>query len=372
MKAKHTFFTTVLFVVSFVVHIGMSPLRLHAQVGPGGQQPDPDYYPLKVGTTWRYHLSPKVDELNELYQGDVLVTVSRVENFFRTPLAVLEEGVDGRVTTIEYLNADPLLGIPNSQLGILSRYRVGSRWYELPMLLLKYPADKAAPWEQDWAVGDVHGWTNLPRAGQHRTSVRGQVLGSEGVTVPAGKYETVKASFRVTNSVGVEQSEVVWFAPHVGMVKRTVNSSRKNVLDRTTFNIELTNFEQGDGRAVQGDTKDKLVGKAPAKVITNSVGMKLTLIPAGEFIMGFQDDDGQMEEFPKHVVWITRPFYLGVTEVTRGQFRRFVEDEVGYRTEAERDGKGGRGWNEAAGKSSKTRSTLGRTLVSSRPTSIRW
>ena len=36
---------------------------------------------------------------------------------------------------------------------------------------------------------------------------------------------------------------------------------------------------------------------------------------------------------------------MGVTEVTRGQFRLFVDAE-GYRTEAEKDGKGGYGWNE--------------------------
>ena len=40
---------------------------------------------------------------------------------------------------------------------------------------------------------------------------------------------------------------------------------------------------------------------------------------------------------------ITRPFYLGVYEVTVGQFRQFVE-ATDYRTEAERDGEGGWGW----------------------------
>ncbi len=79
--------------------------------------------------------------------------------------------------------------------------------------------------------------------------------------------------------------------------------------------------------------------------------MRLTLIPAGEFLMGSPaDDDWSVDnEEPQHRVRITRPFYLGATEVTRGQFRRFV-DEAGYQTEAEKDGKGGRGWNEAAKK----------------------
>jgi formylglycine-generating enzyme required for sulfatase activity len=91
------------------------------------------------------------------------------------------------------------------------------------------------------------------------------------------------------------------------------------------------------------------------RTITNSIGMTLTLIPPGEFMMGSDatDTDAQDDEFldkasgkkEKHRVRITRPFHLGVTEVTRGQFRRFVDD-AGYRTEAEKDGKGGYGWNE--------------------------
>jgi formylglycine-generating enzyme required for sulfatase activity len=57
--------------------------------------------------------------------------------------------------------------------------------------------------------------------------------------------------------------------------------------------------------------------------IPNSVGMKLVLIPAGEFWMGSPDSDqyAKDDEKPQHQVRITRPFYLGVTEVTQGQYR---------------------------------------------------
>jgi formylglycine-generating enzyme required for sulfatase activity len=85
--------------------------------------------------------------------------------------------------------------------------------------------------------------------------------------------------------------------------------------------------------------------------ITNTVGMKLVPIPAGEFLMGSTDSDKEAEdeEQPRHRVRITRPFYLGATEVTVGQFRKVVES-TGLRTEAETDGKGGFGWNEATAK----------------------
>ena len=83
------------------------------------------------------------------------------------------------------------------------------------------------------------------------------------------------------------------------------------------------------------------------RVLTNSIDAKLALIPAGEFLMGScrATTRPRIDEKPQHRVRITRPFYLGVTEVTRGQFRGFV-DETGYQTEAEKDGKGGWGWNE--------------------------
>jgi len=65
---------------------------------------------------------------------------------------------------------------------------------------------------------------------------------------------------------------------------------------------------------------------AAANVITNSIGMKLTLIPAGEFMMGSPDSDSKARsiEKPQHRVRITKPFYLGVTEVTQGQYGKVM------------------------------------------------
>jgi formylglycine-generating enzyme required for sulfatase activity len=100
------------------------------------------------------------------------------------------------------------------------------------------------------------------------------------------------------------------------------------------------------------------------KQITNSIGMKLTLIPAGEFKMGSgesaeetaafwnknYDLDSSMavfckDEHPQHRVRITNPFFLGTYHVTRGQFRQFVNDS-GYKTDAEKGEKpGGWGWD---------------------------
>lgn len=56
---------------------------------------------------------------------------------------------------------------------------------------------------------------------------------------------------------------------------------------------------------------------------TNGIGMQLVLIPAGEFAMGSPDadKDAQDDEKPRHSVRITKPFYLGTTEVTQGQYQ---------------------------------------------------
>jgi len=100
------------------------------------------------------------------------------------------------------------------------------------------------------------------------------------------------------------------------------------------------------------------------KQITNSIGMKLTLIPSGEFKMGSRESaeataaffnktygedlltaDLFKDEHPQHRVRITKPFYLGTYHVTRGQFRQFVADTA-YKTDAEKGERPGAwGWD---------------------------
>ena len=56
--------------------------------------------------------------------------------------------------------------------------------------------------------------------------------------------------------------------------------------------------------------------------LTNAVGMEFVIIPAGRFIMGCSQGDGQCyaDEKPQHEVQITRSFQLGKYEVTQGQW----------------------------------------------------
>ena len=75
------------------------------------------------------------------------------------------------------------------------------------------------------------------------------------------------------------------------------------------------------------------------------VTLKLKLIEAGTFLMGSPvGEEGRLESEFQHEVEITNPYYIGVYTVTRGQFRAFV-DSSGYKTEAEKDGEGGYGYN---------------------------
>lgn len=55
--------------------------------------------------------------------------------------------------------------------------------------------------------------------------------------------------------------------------------------------------------------------------LTNSIGMKLNLIPAGTFMMGSPPSETERRDNEtQHRVTLTKPYYLGTTEVTQGQW----------------------------------------------------
>jgi formylglycine-generating enzyme required for sulfatase activity len=61
------------------------------------------------------------------------------------------------------------------------------------------------------------------------------------------------------------------------------------------------------------------------KVITNALGMKLALIPAGKFLMGSPATEMERQENElQHEVTITKPFYMGVYTVTQGEYEKLM------------------------------------------------
>ena len=112
----------------------------------------------------------------------------------------------------------------------------------------------------------------------------------------------------------------------------------------------------------QGSLRTALA-ESPKKDVTNTIGIKLTLIPAGTFMMGSNESPdkiakvyerykpvirGKEKKFLtdrykkvhlRHRVRISKPFYLGSHEVTVGQFRAFVA-ATRYKTVPEKRGYG--------------------------------
>lgn len=62
--------------------------------------------------------------------------------------------------------------------------------------------------------------------------------------------------------------------------------------------------------------------------LSEGTTMNFRLIPAGSFLMGSADDEAgrHPDEGPQFEVTITRPYYLGETEVTQKQWMVFMDE----------------------------------------------
>ncbi len=144
---------------------------------------------------------------------------------------------------------------------------------------------------------------------------------------------------------------IVWLALVVGLLvgsERTARSAPPSA---------VAPFDSRQAKAHQTAWAEHLATTVEQQ---NSLQMTLVLIPPGEFLMGSSPEQVELalrwlttiprvapgeadrirnEEQPQHRVVLTRPIRMGQTEVTIGQFRRFVR-AANYVTETERCGGG--------------------------------
>src|SRR5262249_30208101 len=75
------------------------------------------------------------------------------------------------------------------------------------------------------------------------------------------------------------------------------------------------------------EERNRATVRKPPQEVVNSIGMKLKLIPAGKFQMGSTE---RYDEKPRHLVTISRPFYLGVYPVAQREYLRMLKKKPSY------------------------------------------
>ena len=76
---------------------------------------------------------------------------------------------------------------------------------------------------------------------------------------------------------------------------------------------------------IRKSTPNEEIAKNNPTEITNSIDMRMKLIPPGKFTMGSPETEpGRRNDEAQHEVNLTQPFYLGVYEVTQSQFEKVM------------------------------------------------
>lgn len=171
----------------------------------------PDYYPLKPGTKWFYDMTVNGQKIKANNQ------VAKIETIDGKSLALVETVINGMVAGSEHMTA--------TDKGVF-RHRAYGVEISPPVCVLKYPFKKDETWETDTTIG-----------GQ-KVKVKSKAIGDEEITVPAGKYKTVKCEAETT--LGPSQfTTTYWFAADVGVVKQVATIMDKDIT------LELEKFEAG-------------------------------------------------------------------------------------------------------------------------------
>ncbi len=166
------------------------------------------------------------------------------------------------------------------------------------------------------------GWKLSLKSGQYELAPQGSTdqfqLDRDSVTVRRGDVVKVKLTLKRDSQISNSKSQV----PN---------------LKSPIPPLAVAPFGEEKAKEYQAVWAQQL--GVPVK-ITNSIGMKMVLIPPGEFMMGSPKElieeelktpgidpwykDRLPGEGPQHRVRITRPFYLGTYLVTQGEYQRVL------------------------------------------------
>jgi len=135
---------------------------------------------------------------------------------------------------------------------------------------------------------------------------------------------------------------------------------------------ELLTLDPGHAEALVLQKKiSRYYSSNPGDVMTNSIGMKLVYIPAGEFMMGSPSSESERydDEGPQHRVKIGHGFYMGMYEVTQGQWKKVMGNNPSY-FKGDNNPVEGVSWNDAVKFCKKLSQGEGRTYRL--PTEAQW
>jgi len=129
--------------------------------------------------------------------------------------------------------------------------------------------------------------------------------------------EKLKKQINQLESLKSKETELT---DQINNLNKEIEESNKNTDTLTTENKKLKN------PLIQQKNENKEEPKKLAKQ-GNSIGMKFTLISAGEFNMGSEESDN---EKPVHNVNIKNPFYLGTYPVTQREWKAVMRKNPSY------------------------------------------
>lgn len=167
-------------------------------------KPPPDYYPLPAGGTWNYTWKT-ADGKTGAFDLKVLPPVKE-----GTVTYQLVERTAGAIKLVDWHTRTEAFVLVHKQVN--PNPQAPQLTFTPPRQLLKRPL----------RAGDRWSWSGTGLMGVAITE-DSTVEGEESVTVPAGKFSTIRVATTIVQG-GVTTQKKWWFAGGVGMVKSTTDN----------------------------------------------------------------------------------------------------------------------------------------------------